>query len=130
MKKLLPLILLFLIYSAPALFGETVVKAEVDKVSVTTDDQITYKLTITSSEKNIPAPKVPKFDNFIVLSQAQSSQISLKKGDVNTFVVYAFVLAPAKVGKFKIEPSVVDIAKHDIAPVQILAHRDIAERPR
>jgi len=113
MKRLYLFLILFVLAVRPLLSAQTVVKAEVDKQSITTDDTITYKLTVTSSEKNIPAPKIPKFDNFVVLSQAQSSQISLAKGDLKTFVVYAFVLAPASVGKFKIEPSTVKIAKQD-----------------
>jgi hypothetical protein len=86
-------------------FAETTIKAEVDKTSITTDDTITYKLTITSTEKKIPQPQLPGFESFSVLSQSQSSTLSFAKSNVETALTYAFVLAPTDVGKFKIEPS-------------------------
>jgi hypothetical protein len=90
-------------------FAETSIKAEVDNTSITTGETLTYKLVITSSDKKLPTPELPKFEGFNVLSQAQSQTISLVKSDVKTILVYAFVLAPTDTGKFKIEPSAIKI---------------------
>jgi len=90
-------------------FADTSVKAEVDKLSLTTDEALTYKLVITSSAKKIPQPKLPKFEGFAVLSNAHTSQISISSGRQKTLVVYVFILAPAKTGKLKIEPSQIEI---------------------
>ena len=90
-------------------FAQTSIKAEVDKTTVTTDDTITYKLIITSSEKNIPEPQLPKFTGFKIISSAQSSTVSFIKGNVKTIVVYAFILVPTDIGKFKVEPSSIKI---------------------
>ncbi|MFH1640636.1 MAG: hypothetical protein ABIA66_01595, partial [Candidatus Omnitrophota bacterium] len=70
------LIILFILISSVNIRAETNIKAEVDKSAITTDETIVYKLTITSSEKNIPQPTFPQFNEFIVLSQAQTSEIS------------------------------------------------------
>lgn len=86
-------------------FAQVDIKAEVDKVSITTDDYLTYKITIISSEKSIPSPQLPKFENFNVLSQAQSSSVSFDKKGTKTTLIFVYVLMPKNVGKFKIEPS-------------------------
>jgi len=87
-------------------FADTSIKAEVDKVSITTDDTITYKLTITSTEKSIPQPQLPGFEGFSVLSQAESSTISFaSRSNLETALAYVFILVPTDKGKFKIAPS-------------------------
>lgn len=90
-------------------FAQTTIKAEVDKTSITTHEVVTYKLIITSVEKDIPAPQLPNFKAFSILSQVQSSQISLVKREIKTTQVYNFILAPKGQGKFIIEPSKIKI---------------------
>ena len=86
-------------------FAEISIKAEVGKTSITTDETLTYKLIITSTEKQVPQPEVPKFEGFNVVSQAQSSTFSYLKTGPKTILVFAFILTPTDIGKFKIEPS-------------------------
>jgi hypothetical protein len=93
--------------------AETSLKAEVDKTNITTDDELTYKLVISSSAKKIPQPKLPKFEGFVVLSKAQTSQISIVKGVQKAFVIYVFILAPAQTGTLKIEPSHIQVEEKD-----------------
>jgi len=78
---------------------------------MTTDESLTYKLTITSTDKNIPLPQLPKFKGFAVISQSKSSQVSLARGGVKTILSYAFILAATQAGKLKIEPSLLKIKK-------------------
>ena len=92
-------------------FAETNIKAEVDKTSITADEAITYKITITSTDHKIPSPQVPKFQDFNVISRAQSSSVSLAQNQVKTVLVYAFILTPTRTGKFTIEPASVKIKK-------------------
>jgi len=109
MKKIIILWVIFTSLFIAEAFAQTSIKAEVDKTIATTDDIITYKLIITSSEENIPKPQLPKFRGFKIISSAQSSTVSFIKGNVKTIVVYAFVLVPTDIGKFKIEPSSIKI---------------------
>ena len=97
-------VVLFILFSAGCVFAETSIKAEVDKISIATDDTLTYKLIITTSEKDIPVPLMPKFEGFDVVSQAQSSTITFAKGGSNTNLVYVFILAPRLAGKLTIQP--------------------------
>jgi len=86
-------------------FAEITVRAQVDKLSITADDAITYKLIITSTEKKIPEPNAPDFTGFAVVSQAQSSTFSFIKNGIRSILVYAYILVPQATGKFKIKPS-------------------------
>ncbi len=105
MKKITILSVIFTSLFIAMAFAQTSIKGEIDKTIVTTDDAITYKLILTSLEKNIPTPQLPKFTGFKVVSRAQSSSVAFTKGNIETIIVYAFVLAPTDIGKFKIEPS-------------------------
>jgi hypothetical protein len=108
MKKIIITAVIILSFAVRA-FADTSIKAEVDKASLTTDDEITYKIIVTSSEKNLPAPQPPEFTGFSILSQAHSSTVSFVSNEVKTILVYAFILAPTQTGKFKIKPASIKI---------------------
>ena len=97
-------ILVFLLSAVTAVFADTTIKAEVDKTSITTDELLTYKLTVVSTEKNILSPKISGFNGFAIVSQAQSSTVSFQKGGMKTILVFVFILWPKEAGKIKIEP--------------------------
>ena len=90
-------------------YAEISIRAEVDKTSINSNETVTYKLIIVSDEKNIPPPKLPNFSGFSIISQNQSSTISIGKGKLNTKLLYIFVLAPLNIGKSIIEPSCIKI---------------------
>jgi hypothetical protein len=104
-KPLIPAAVFFFLFAGQAL-AQTSIKAEVDKTGITTDENIIYKVTVTSLAKKVPGPELPKFEGFYILSQAQSSTISLAKGKkLQSILVYVYILVPKETGKFKIEPS-------------------------
>jgi hypothetical protein len=109
MKRSFFLALIFIALLTGFAGAETSLEAEVDNQGISTDEVVTYKLAIKSSEKALPAPQLPKFEDFIVLSQAQSSTVSFVKGDIKNILVYVFILAPKNTGKLKIEPSTIKI---------------------
>lgn len=92
-------------------FAQTSIKAEIDKTSLTTDEVLAYKLIITSLDREIPSPQLPKFTGFKIISSAQSSSVTFIGGTMKTIVVYTFVLAPADSGKLKIEQAYIVINK-------------------
>lgn len=97
--------IVFILFFFLNAFAETSIKAEVDKTKISTEETLTYKITINASNKKLPAPQIPKFAGFNVISQAQSSTMSFAKANLKTIIVYAFILAPTDIGKFNIEPS-------------------------
>jgi hypothetical protein len=108
MKNALVLII-FIFCAQAAVFADTSIKAEVDKTEITSDELLTYKVTVASTEKNIPSPSIPKFKSFSIVSQAQSSSVSVKQGGMQTVLVFAFILLPKETGKIKIDPAQVTV---------------------
>ncbi len=102
-KKIALFCLIFIMLHSFA-FCEVSVKADVDKLKVTTDEDITYKVTVVNSGKIVPKIKFPKFEGFKVVSQAQSSTISFVKSNVETILIYAYILRPLAAGKYTIGP--------------------------
>lgn len=105
MKRLTIRAVFFVFLFITPAFAETTMKAEVNKTRITTDETLTYKITIISTDKSISKPQIPKFEGFNAISQLQSSNISFVKAGIKTTLVYTFILSPADTGKFKIEPS-------------------------
>jgi len=110
MKKHLITGFVFCFLFVTSVFADTFIKAEVDKSTLTTDDALTYKLTVTSSEIKLPAPQPPKFERFNIISQANSSTLSFVKGQIKSILVFVFILSPANTGKFKISPATIEIS--------------------
>ena len=99
----------FVLFSSAACFAQSSLKAEVDKLKLTTDDTLTYKLTVNASGEDVSLPQVPKFKGFRVVSQLQSSNIAFVKDGIKTGIVYSFILVPKETGRLKIEPSTLKI---------------------
>ena len=59
MQKVIILSVIFTSLFIAEALAQTSIKAEVDKTIVTTDDAITYKLIITSSEETQPETEQP-----------------------------------------------------------------------
>ncbi len=96
-------ILLFVILVS-TVYAEIELKAEVDKKSVSTDDEIIYKLSVSASgEKQLPLPKFPGFKGFLVISQANTSNISIKGRESILKAIYVFILLPQEIGKLTID---------------------------
>ena len=117
MKRRLIAVIIAVIFLPVISFAEISIKAEVDKSKITTDEQLTYKVVITSNEKQVPPLNIPQFTGFRVLSTANSSTMTFVKNQVKTFLAYVFILAPAELGKLKIEPSYLK-TKDDILPTK------------
>ncbi|MCX5705752.1 MAG: BatD family protein [Candidatus Omnitrophica bacterium] len=101
--------------------AETTIKAESEKSKISTDEGVAYKVIIASTENALPTPIFPKFTGFAVVSQARSSTVSFMAGGVKTILVYAFILAPMKTGKIKIDPVSIKVKNETLSsnPVEI-----------
>lgn len=107
--KYIPFVILSILFFTFNAFAETSIEAEVDKLRMTTDEALTYKMTINSSERNLPLPKLPKFEGFTAVSQVKSSHMAFAEGGVKTVVAHVVVLVPEGIGKLKIEPASIKI---------------------
>jgi len=109
MRRIIFFVFIYLFLFKGTLYAQTQIKAEVDKTSIFQDQTLTYKLTITSSERQLPQPQVPKFEDFKILSQTQSSKVLLRENKLKTILVYTYILAPKEIGKLKIPSAVIKI---------------------
>ncbi len=106
--KVIIALLMLVLFSGLA-FAETGLKAEVDKTRLKLGESLTYKLIITSTEKDLPEPRLPDFKGFSILSQAQTSDISLTSGKIKAQAVYVFILLSEMAGKLQIEPATISV---------------------
>jgi len=67
------------------------------------DEQVILQITVNSSQRNLPAPRLPTLPMFKVYSQGRSSSISITNGVVNASFTYRYILTPQKAGTFPIE---------------------------
>jgi len=104
LKKTVIFALLFFSCSAIAL-AQTSIKAEVNKRSITTDEALTYKITIITADKQIPRPQLPSFEGFNVISKAQSTSVNFSSSGVKNTAVLIYILAAVKTGEIEIKPS-------------------------
>jgi hypothetical protein len=106
MKSIQILVFLVFLFSVQSkVWADSPIKAEVDKASITTDEILTYKLTVISRQKDISSLKIPDFKGFIVISQIQSSSVSFQKEGQQTNLMLVFKLRPKQSGKIKIAPA-------------------------
>ena len=85
------------------------IKVETDKQAVSTDDLLTCKVTITSAQRDLAQPQLPDFKGFAVVSQAQSSTVTVKEAAVNTILVFVFVLKPVETGTLTIGSAAITV---------------------
>ncbi len=109
--KLIRILVFFMFLFIPVIpvLADITVKAEVDAPVITTGDLLTYKLAVSSTEKNIPSPQLPEFKDWAIVSQAQSSSVSFQKGGAQSVLVFVFILLPKKSGKLNIEAAQVTV---------------------
>jgi len=107
--RILLFIIIFIFLPLVYIYADTSIKAQVDKVNLTTDDGLVYKITISSDQKRLPVPEFPKFEGFKVISKGQSSNISFSQGVIKTGLSYEFILMPLKTGKLNIPAAKIKI---------------------
>ncbi|RJO65505.1 MAG: hypothetical protein C4540_00930 [Candidatus Omnitrophota bacterium] len=115
MKRIFWLTGVFVFTLCRVLNAQTSIRAEVDKTELAISEQLTYTLTIVTTEQEIPQPAVSKFSGFKIISQVSSSSFSFDKDVMKRAVVYAFALRPRKAGIFVIGPSTVKAGKEELA---------------
>jgi len=59
MRNIIAIVIIFIFLFSAVAFAQTSIKAEVNKTSITTDETLTYKITITSSENSYLYPNYP-----------------------------------------------------------------------
>ena len=121
MKKLILVLTVFFV-SVTCVSAETAITAKVDKTSLTTDEAVTYTLSIVSSERAVPAPQFTSLKGFDVLSQVQSSNIAFVEGGMKTSLEYTLVLHPQSAGELTIPPAVITVGGKKLSSESFALH--------
>ena len=77
-------------------------RAQVDANEITTDDTLTFTLTLTTPDGNAPRLNLPALDGFDVVGSSTSSQYSIVNGGASASMVYAYQLKPTRTGDLTI----------------------------
>jgi len=105
-----------------AVAADLTFNASVNKNSVALDDILQYTLTISGNNAgNAPTPELPKFSNLNIVSQSQSSNISMINGQVSSSKSFTYALQPEKIGQAHIGPASITISgkKYTTDPINI-----------
>jgi hypothetical protein len=84
--------------------SQAVLHAEIDRNNITTDDTIILTVTVDMFESGLSSPQLPALDGFQIVSQNNSSQISMVNGDMTVQEIYQYYLRPENVGNIIIDP--------------------------
>ncbi|MEE8404366.1 MAG: BatD family protein [candidate division Zixibacteria bacterium] len=79
------------------------IEVSLNRDTIGLNEQVILQITVSSSERNLPAPHLPTLPMFKVYSQGRSSNISITNGAVNATLTYRYILTPQKAGTFPIE---------------------------
>ena len=88
---------------ANAKISDIKIDVSLNRDTIGLDEQVILQITVSSSERNLPAPRLPTLPMFKVYSQGRSSNISITNGVVNATLTYRYILTPQKAGTFPIE---------------------------
>ncbi len=77
-------------------------RAQVDANEITTDDTVTFTLTLTTPDGNTPRLNLPVLDGFDVVGSSTSSQYSLVNGGASASMTYSYELQPTRAGDITI----------------------------
>jgi BatD DUF11 like domain len=97
-------------------------RAEVDANDITTDDTVTYTLTLTTPDGNAPKLGLPTLDGFQVVGSHTASQYSSVNGSSSASMIYAFELQPTRTGDLTIPSLNLDLNGQVLATEPLTVH--------
>jgi hypothetical protein len=116
-----------------AIAADLTFNASVDKNSVALDDTLQYTLTISGNNAgNAPGPELPKFSNLNIVSQSQSSNISIINGQMSSSKSFTYELQPEKIGKAHIGQASIAISgkTYTTEPIEITVTKAEGKKTR
>ncbi len=97
--------------SAPIVQAQDAVtmRAEVDRTSVTLDDQILLVVTLDGRLRSVEEPERPVLDDFDLYPRGRTQSMQIVNGQVSASNAFTYVLVPKREGKFTIGPFTANI---------------------
>lgn len=97
------------------------IQAEVDRSTLSVDEQLTLRVTVTGETLNIPSPDVSALQDFAVVGSSTSTQVSIINGQMTSQGVYIYRLQPLNTGQLTIPPVtiVIDGQTYQTDPISV-----------
>ena len=107
--------------SRQLVLAQTPIQADIDRTTVSMDEQLTLRVTVTGGSLNVPSPDLSKLQDFAVVSTSTSTQVSIINGHMTSQGIFTYRLQPLRTGQSFI-PSVsvvVDGQTYQTDPIAI-----------
>lgn len=91
-------------------FAQTpsVIRADVDRTSLSTDELLVLTIIIDTTAGALSSPNIPPLDGFEILSRSSGNQISIINGDMSMVETHTYMLHPIGAGELTIDPITVN----------------------
>lgn len=100
---------MMLLLLSPVVQAQSPLTVEIDRTSLSSDEILLLRVEVNSTSTNSPPPTLPTLDNFAVVGQSTSSQVSVVNGVVSAKVIYQYRLQPTQVGTLTIPPVTINL---------------------
>ena len=84
--------------------GPDVIRAEVDRTSLSTDETLVLTITIDAANGRPTQPALPPLAGFAIVGQSSGTSIQIINGDMTTQMTYQYRLQPTQAGDLVIDP--------------------------
>ena len=114
--------LLFGLTAIPAFAqSQDIVKAEVDRTNLSTDEVLVLTVSVDTSYGSPSRPQLPALDEFELLGSSSGTQISIINGNVSQQATFNYRLHPIQSGDLVIDPVMVTIGgiTYHTEPIQV-----------
>lgn len=102
--------LMILLFGPGTISAQSSIRVEVDRTTLSTDEQLLLSVIVTSESATLPDPDVSNLQDFVIISRSSSTQISIINGQMTAQGVYNYILQPLKSGTLFIPPIPVTVS--------------------
>jgi hypothetical protein len=111
----------FLIKEAGLASAQSPITAEVDRRAISTNEQLTLTVTVSGDLLTIPTPNLPSLEDFRVIGNSSSTQVSIINGHLTSQARYIYRLQPLRADRLVIPPISIDVdgQTYQTEPIEI-----------
>lgn len=88
--------------SGTLMLAQSPIRAEVDRTTLSTDEEVLLRVTVQSDNLNIPSPSLTGLRDFRVVGSSESKEFSMINGQITSQGVFIYRLSPLQTGELTI----------------------------
>jgi len=105
---LLSLLCILIAQGSAAWAQDIELSAEVDRSSMSLNEQVMLYVTVRGDINSVPEPVLPNLSDFSILSKSQSQNIEIVNFQTTASISYQYILQPRRTGNLVIGPVTLD----------------------